>query len=81
MLCSHIIHRVSLDDKRITFRVTKTVDFEVYVKVRPLNGSWARHLDIQDTTDGGILHPRDAIIRQEVILSKHRKHNTLRINH
>ena len=30
-------------DERITFRVAKTVDFEVYIKIGPLDGSKSRH--------------------------------------
>ena len=51
--------------------MAQAVYLEVYVKVGPLDGFWARHLHVQHAADGGILHPRDAVVRQEIIVALH----------
>ena len=61
-LQTYEIQFVPLDNKRITLRVAETIEFEIDIKVRPLNCFWATHLHIQDAANGGVLHPRDTII-------------------
>jgi len=56
-------------------------DFEVYIEVGPLDGFGAGHLHVQDTADGRVLHPRDAVVRQEIVVTQHGEHDTLRVNH
>ena len=45
-LYSHKIHLIPLDDQRIAFWMAQAVYLEVYVKVGPLDGFWARHLHV-----------------------------------
>ena len=59
------IQRIPLDDEWVPFRVAKAVNLKVYVKVGPLNGFGAAHLHVQDAADGRVLHPRDAVVRQD----------------
>ena len=42
----HEAQRIPLDDERVAFGVTKTVDFEVYVEVGPFDGLRAAHLHV-----------------------------------
>ena len=78
---SYKVQRIALDDKWITLGMAKAVDFEVNVKVGPLNGFGTTHLHVQHATDGRILHPRDAVVRQEIVMTQHGEHNALRVNH
>ena len=41
----------------------------------------AGHLDVEHATDGSILHPRNAVVGQEIIMPLHREHNALGVNH
>ena len=59
----------------------EALDFEVYVEVGPLDGLGAGHLDVQDTADGRVLHPWDAVVRQEIVVTQHGEHDALRVNH
>lgn len=61
-LFSHKIHLTPFDDKRIAFRMTKAVYFEIHVKIGPFYGFWTTHLYVQHATDGSVLHPRYAVI-------------------
>ena len=80
-LCSDKIHRIPLDDKGIALWMAETVDFKINIKVWPFYCIWTRHLDIQHTTNWCILHPRNTIIRKEIIASLYGNHNSLCINH
>ena len=75
------IQRIPLDDERIAFGMLEALDFEVHVKVWPLDGLGAGHLDVQDAADGRVLHPRDAVVRQKVVVTQHGEHDALRVNH
>ena len=75
------VQRIPLDDERIAFRMLEALDFEVHVKVGPLDGLGTTHLDVQHAADGRILHPRDAVVRQEVVVTQHGEHDALRVNH
>ena len=75
------VQRIPLDDEWKAFGMLEALDFEVYVKVGPLNGFGAAHLHVQDAADGRVLHPRDAVVRQEVVVTQHGEHYALRINH
>ena len=37
---------IAFDDERITLGVAEAVDFEIYVKVGPLDGFMTAHLDV-----------------------------------
>ena len=80
-LHSHEVQRIPLDDERIALGMLEALDFEVNVKVGPFDGFRAGHLDVQDAADGRVLHPRDAVVRQEIVVAEHREHDALRINH
>ncbi len=77
----YIIQRIPLDDKWISFGMTQTVYLKIYVKVWPFNSLRARHLYVEYAADRSILHPRNAVIGQEVVMSLYGKHDTLSINH
>ena len=64
------VQRIPLDDERIAFGMLEAFDFEVHVEVWPLDGFGARHLHVQHAADGRILHPRDAVVRQEVVVTR-----------
>ena len=61
--------------------MTKAVYFKVYVKIRPFDSLRTGHLYVEYATDRGILHPRDTVIGQEVVMSLYGKHDSLSINH
>ena len=75
------VQRIALNDERIALGVAKAVDFEVDIEVRPFDGSGTTHLHVQHATDGRILHPRDAVVRQEIVVTQHREHDALGVNH
>ena len=77
----HKVKGVPLDDERITLGMAEAVDFEVYVEIGPFNGFRTTHLHVKHAADGSVLHPRDTIVRQEIVMSQHREHDSLRINH
>ena len=80
-LQTYEIQFVPLDNKRITLRVSETIEFEIDIEVRPLNGVRARHLHVQHAADGSILHPRDAVVRQEIVVAHDGEHDALGVNH
>ena len=75
------VQRIPLDDERIAFGMLEAFDFEVNVEVGPLDGFGAGHLHVEHAADGRILHPRDAVVRQEVVVTQHGEHDALRVNH
>ena len=81
ILYPHEIKCIPLNDERIAFGMLEALDFEVYIKVGPLDGFGAAHLDVEHAADGRILHPRDAVVRQEVVVTQHGEHDALRVNH
>ena len=81
ILCTHKVQKISLDDKRIAFGMLEAFYFDIDVKVWPLNSFWTRHLNVQYTTDRCILHSRNAVVRQKIVLSLHREHYALSVNH
>ena len=80
-LYSHKVHLIPLDDQRIAFWMAQAVYLEVYVKVGPLDGFWARHLHVQHAADGCILYPRDAVVRQKIEVTQHGEYDALGVNH
>ena len=75
------VQLVASDNQRVSFRMLQTVDFQINIKIRPFDGFASAHTDIQDTPYGSILHPWNAVVGQEIIVTKDTDHDALGINH
>ncbi len=71
---SHHVQGIALDDKGITLGMLQALHLKVHIQSRPLDSIFATHADIEDITDGGITHPWDTIVGEEIVVTAHAEH-------
>ena len=52
------VQRIPLDDERVAFRMLEALDFKVYVKVGPLDGFGAAHLNVEHAANRSVRNDR-----------------------
>ena len=79
-LLGDIVQLVTFNQKRVALWMTQRINLQINIQFRPFDSVISAHTNVQHFIDGRIFHPRNTIVRQEIILPFKRYHYTFLIN-